>query len=121
MNGKPTHDSDDPESIDTADKRPEWAEVGRTLSQAELERLGTELAVTFRQTASKIGRGEELAEDDIRELYDCVEEGTQLVHKLATAVPGSRRPDFVEHLTDDELRTVVARIKTESEVGDDEL
>ena len=106
---------------DSGDDRREWAELGRKLSQAELERLGTDVALTFRQTASKIGRGEELAEDDIRELYDCVEEGTQLVHKLATAGPGSRRPDFVEHLTDDELRSVVGRIKADSEGGSDEL
>jgi len=108
-------------SSDSVDKRREWAELGRTLSQAELERLGTEVALTFRQTASKIGRGEELAEDDIRELYDCIEEANQIVHRLATAVPGSRRPDFVEYMTDQELRSVAARIKTESEGGDDEL
>jgi len=121
MNGKPIHDTDDPESIDTADERREWAELGRTLSQSELERLGTKLAVTFRQTASKIDREEELAEEDIEELYGCVEEARQFVDEFATAVPGSRRPDFVEHMTDDEFRSVVARIKTESEVGDDEL
>ena len=121
MNGKRHDDSDDSQSIDTAGDRREWAELGRALSQAELERLGTELAVTFRQTASKIASGDELAEDDIEELYDCVEEISRVVDELASVVPGSRRPDFVEHMTDDELLSVVGRIKTDSEGGNDEL
>lgn len=119
MAGAPD-DSDDSNHTDTGDRR-EWAELGRALSRAELERLGTELAVTFRQTASKIASGDELAEDDIEELYDRVEETSRFVDQLASAVPGSRRPNFVEHMTGDELRSVVGRIKTDSESSNDEL
>lgn len=62
------------------DRQREWAELGQSLSQAKLERLGDEIKVTFRQTASKVARGEDITESDVRELYGCLEEAKIFVN-----------------------------------------
>lgn len=89
----------------------EWAELGQSLSQAKLEILGSEIAVTFRQTAGKVARGEEISESDVRELYDSLEEAMMFVDEFATVVPGSRESDFVEHMTQEEIQRVAERIE----------
>ena len=92
----------------------EWAELGQSLSQAKLEQLGDEIAVTFRQTASNVARGEEITEGDVQKLYDCLEDAKAFVDGFATVAPGSRQPDFVEHMTKEEIRRVVNRIDEEN-------
>jgi len=96
------------------DQQREWAELGQSLSQAKLEILGSEIAVTFRQTAAKVARGEEITESDVRELNDCLEEAKMFVDEFATVVPGSRQPDFVDHMTQEEIQRVVERIEEEN-------
>ena len=95
------------------DRQREWAELGQSLAQAKLEQLGDEIAVAFRQTASKVARGEEITEGDIRELYDCLEDAKTFVDEFATVAPGSRRLDFVEHMTKEEIQRVATRIDDE--------
>ena len=99
------------------DQQREWAELGQSLSQAKLERLGSEIEVTFRQTSSKVARGEEITDGDIQELYNCLEDAKTFVDEFAAVAPGSRRPDFVEHMTKEEIRRVVNRIDEENKIG----
>ena len=99
------------------DRQREWAELGQSLAQAKLEQLGDEIAVTFRQTASKVARGEDITESDVQELYDCLEDAKAFVGEFAAVAPGSRRPDFVEHMTKEDIRRVVNRIGEENKIG----
>jgi hypothetical protein len=98
------------ESIDQNDR---WAEIGQLLAQAELERLGTDIAVTFRQTASKVARGEEIEESDVRVLYSQLEEARVFIDEFAAVVPGSRQGTLAEHMTSEELQRVTERVKEE--------
>ena len=94
---------------DEQDRR--WSEVGQSLAQAELERLGTDIAVMFRQTASKVARGEEIEESDVRDLYNHLEEARMFIDEFATIVPGSREPNLADYMTSEELQRVTERVK----------
>ena len=96
------------------DRQREWAELGQSLSQAKLEQLGDEVAVTFRQTASKVARGEDITGDDVQELYGCLEDAKAFVGEFATVAPESRHPDFVDHMTKEEIQRVATRIDDEN-------
>lgn len=95
------------------DRQRKWAELGQSLSQAKLEQLGDEIELTFRQTASKVARGEDITESDIRELYNCLEDAKGFVGEFATVAPESRQPDFVDHMTKEEIQRVATRIDDE--------
>ena len=91
----------------------EWAELGQLLSQTKLEEHRNEIAVTFRQKAQKVARGEEITEADVRELYDCLDDAKLFIDEFATLVPGSKEPNFVDHMTPEERKRVAERMEEE--------
>jgi len=96
------------------DQQREWAELGQSLSQVKLEQLGDEIAVTFRQTASKVARGEDITEGDVQDLYNCLEEAKMFVDEFAAVTPESRQANLVEHMTKEEIQRVATRINDEN-------
>lgn len=102
-----------------SDKERCWAEVGRSLTQAELEQLGADIKVSFHQTAGKVARGEEIKERDIRELYTKLDEARLFINEIAAVAPNSHVPNLANHMTDEERRLVAARAGgIDAETGD---
>jgi hypothetical protein len=75
-----------PSGESVSDASVDYESIGQRLLQAELERHAADLAVSFRQVAQQVRRGEDVDAEDLAQLRSELNDATALLELVEEAV-----------------------------------
>jgi hypothetical protein len=93
----------------------QWEELARRLLQDELEEVVGEVADAFGDAAVRVGRGDDVTEQDVQAMIDAISSARGALEDAAEASPETAPvPDVWDVLDEDTKADVVDRLADES-------